>query len=175
MPDIFLYQFASIRLLVPKMPALPGRCRATSLVLRLTSQQAISREGVALVALANLDAAWLAVLLGILGGIAQGLFFHEESWLGGYVSWRRRCLRLGHLSLFALAFLNILFVFSASYLNLKDRDLVWSSRLFIAGLFSMPLVCYLSAAKKGFRHLFFIPVCSLLAATLFFFAKAVFR
>jgi hypothetical protein len=128
-----------------------------------------------LVALINLNAAWLALLLGILGGIAQGLFFHDENWLGGYGSWQRRCLRLAHLSLFALAFLNLLFVFSASYLHLSDDDIVWCSRLFIAGLFTMPLVCYLSAIKKGFRHFFFIPVSSLLFATSIFIFKAILR
>jgi len=128
-----------------------------------------------LIAVINLDAAWMALLLGIIGGIAQGLFFHDENWLGGYGSWRRRCLRLAHLSLFALAFLNLLFVFSASYLHLKDDEIIWSSRLFVVGLFSMPLVCYLTAVKKGFRHFFCVPVVSLLLATLIFIFKAILK
>jgi hypothetical protein len=128
-----------------------------------------------LLAIANLHAAWLGLLIGILAGIAQGLFFHDDNWLGGYSSWPRRCLRLAHLSLFALAFLNLLFVFSASYLGLKSEEVVWPGRLFITGLFSMPVVCWLSAIKKGFRHLFFVPVVSLLGATAIFIFTAMFR
>ena len=128
-----------------------------------------------MVAIMNLNAAWLGILLGIIGGIAQGLFFHDENWLGGYGSWQRRCLRLAHLSLFALSFLNLLFVFSTAYLGLKQEEIAWSSLLFVVGLFSMPLVCYFSAIKKGFRHLFFIPVSSLLLATSIFILKAIIK
>lgn len=123
----------------------------------------------------NMYAAWIGLFLGIIGGIIQGLLFHDEDWLGGYGSWPRRCLRLGHLSLFALSFMNLLFVFSASYLKVTEADLFWPGRLFVAGLFTMPLVCYLSAFKKGFRHLYFIPVSSLLFATLIFIFKAILR
>lgn len=133
------------------------------------------QERIMLVAITNFNAAWLAILLGICGGVALGLFFHDENWLGGYGSWKRRCLRLGHISFFGLAFLNLAFVFSAAYLNFKDDEVVWSSRLFIVGLFSMPLVCYLSAIKKGFRQLFFIPVASLLLATSLFICKVMFK
>ena len=40
----------------------------------------------------NLYAAWAGILLGIVAGAVQGMFFHGENWLGGYTSWpRRRC------------------------------------------------------------------------------------
>ena len=45
----------------------------------------------------NLWAAWIGIIAGMLSGAALGLFFHEESWLGGYGSWPRRLLRLGHI------------------------------------------------------------------------------
>ena len=38
----------------------------------------------------NLTTAWLAILAGLITGTASGLFFHDESWMGGYGSWRRR-------------------------------------------------------------------------------------
>ena len=36
--------------------------------------------------------------------------------------------------------------------------------LFVAGAVSMPTVCFLSAWRKPLRHLFFIPVLSLIGA-----------
>jgi hypothetical protein len=40
--------------------------------------------------------------------------------------------------------------------------------LLVAGAVLMPLVCYLAAWKKPLRHLFPLPVLSLLGATLAF-------
>ena len=54
----------------------------------------------------NLWAAWIGILLGMLSGAAQGLFFHRADWLDGYGSWPRRLIRLGQISLFRLAFVN---------------------------------------------------------------------
>ncbi len=62
----------------------------------------------------NLTAAWLGILAGLLTGTAIGLFFHDETWMGGYGSWRRRMIRLGHISFFGTAFLNLAFVFSVA-------------------------------------------------------------
>ena len=60
----------------------------------------------------NLLVAWVAILIGLLTGTALGLFFHDESWLGGYGSWRRRLMRLGHISFFGTGFLNLAFILS---------------------------------------------------------------
>jgi hypothetical protein len=117
---------------------------------------------------ANIYAAWLGMLAGGLAGAALGLFFHRESWLGGYGSWRRRMLRLGHISLFGLALVNLAFAFSASQLGIAGEVLLWPSRLLIVGLVTMPLVCYLSAFVTRFRHLFFVPVLSVITATVLF-------
>jgi len=115
----------------------------------------------------NLDAAWIGMLLGALAGAGQGLFFHREDWLGGYASWRRRMTRLGHISFFGLAFVNLAFALTAGALGLED-GLGASSRLLVAGAAGMPLVCYLSAWRKPFRQLFFLPVlCVLLGVALF--------
>jgi hypothetical protein len=113
----------------------------------------------------NLHAAWLGILAGFLTGTAQGLFFHQETWLGGYASWPRRMTRLGHISFFGLAFINLAFVFTADHLG-TATGLLWPSLLLIVGAVTMPAICYLSAWKKPARHLFFIPVLSLVAAVL---------
>ena len=110
----------------------------------------------------NLLAAWVGILLGFVAGAVQGLFFHNESWLGGYAAWPRRMVRLGHISFFGLALINFAY---ATSVRLLDRTAVgpWPSRLFIVGAATMPLICYLSAYRKPFRHLFPIPVVALLA------------
>ena len=108
----------------------------------------------------NLIAAWTGVLLGMAGGAILGLSFHEEGWLGGYGSWRRRLLRLGHISLFGLAGVNLAYSMTADRMGWKPGA---ASALFVAGAVLMPLVCGLAAWRKPFRHLFFLPVGSLVA------------
>ena len=109
--------------------------------------------------MANLYACWIGVLLGILAGAVQGLFFHREDWLGGYASWPRRMVRLGHISFFGLAFINLAFVVTVRMLEGPG----WSalpSVLLIIGAATMPLCCYLSAWRPALRHLFPVPVLS---------------
>lgn len=48
----------------------------------------------------NIVAAWMAFLFGAPAGAVTGLLFHDEAWLGGYDSWRRRLMRLGHVAFF---------------------------------------------------------------------------
>ncbi len=110
----------------------------------------------------NVIAAWLGVLAGVLTGIALGLFFHRESWLGGYDSWPRRMLRLGHISLFGIAALNLGFA-------LTIRRLGWQAPAgacfaLAAANVLMPAVCFLAAWRRPMRQLFFLPVgCVLIA------------
>jgi hypothetical protein len=40
---------------------------------------------------------WIWMLLGLLGGVALGVGFHRDNWLGGYMSLRRRLYRLAHI------------------------------------------------------------------------------
>jgi hypothetical protein len=115
----------------------------------------------------NLVAAWVGILLGILAGAFQGLFFHDEAWLGGYGSWRRRMLRLAHISFFGLAGINLAYAVSIHMLA-RPVASAWPSRLLVLGAILMPTVCYLSAAYKPLRHLFPIPVCAVLAGTAWF-------
>jgi hypothetical protein len=112
--------------------------------------------------------AWVAILVGLLSGTVIGLSFHKESWLGGYDSWRRRLVRLGHISFLGTGLLNLAFVETVGAVGLR-RGPWLPSALFILGTVSMPAVCFLAAWRKPLRHLFFIPVLSLIggaAATL---------
>jgi hypothetical protein len=115
----------------------------------------------------HLLAGWLGVSLGVLTGALFGLRFHQDDWLGGYNSWSRRMLRLGHISFFGLAFLNFMFA-------LTNRDGVpgvpqarliqIGSVLLLVGAVAMPAVCFLAAWKKPLRHLFPIPVAAISGA-----------
>ena len=105
---------------------------------------------------------WIWILLGLLVGLGLGLKFHREGWWGGYVSLRRRLIRLAHVSLVALGFLNVLFALSAARLRLEPAALSIASWALLAGGASMPVCCGLAAWKPGLRQLFALPVLSLL-------------
>ncbi len=115
----------------------------------------------------NLYAAWIGIFAGCIAGAVQGLFFHKDDWLDGYGSWRRRITRLGHISFFGIGFINFAFAVSLRLLEMEG-ELVVSSRLLIVALITMPLLCYLSAFKKPFRNLFFIPAGSVIIGILLF-------
>ena len=112
------------------------------------------------------------MLVGVVAGAALGLRFHGEAWLGGYGSWKRRMLRLGHVSFFGLGLLNIAFALTAQALDLKV-GLAGASGLLLVGAVSMPAVCGVSAFWPAARHAFFVPVGSVgIAAALFLVALA---
>lgn len=117
----------------------------------------------------NLFAGWVSLLLGFVAGAVPGLSFWREDWLGGYGSWRRRMVRLAHISFFGLGFINLAFAFtfpSAPGVALTG-SLHWSATLLVAGNAAMPAVCYLAAWRQPFRHLFAVPVlCEVLGVAL---------
>jgi hypothetical protein len=112
----------------------------------------------------HLHFAWVWILVGLVAGTLLGMFFHDEAWLGGYASWRRRMLRLGHVSFLGTGLLNFAFAISVDHVGLEAPPSL-SAVLFVLGAVTMPLVCFLSAWRKGFRNLFFVPVLSLIVAT----------
>ncbi|MDZ8118414.1 hypothetical protein [Pontiella agarivorans] len=113
----------------------------------------------------NITAAWIGFALGAVSGAIPGLFFHRPDWLGGYTSWPRRLIRLAHISFFGIGFLNLGLGLTARALDLNPGA---SSVLMMAGAVMMPTVCYLSAFKPAFRHLFFIPAGAVLIAIILF-------
>ena len=110
----------------------------------------------------NLLAAWVGILLGFLSGLALGLGFHRENWLGGYGSFTRRLYRLAHISLFGLAAVNLFFYFTARALP-AGTLLSLASSAFIAGAITMPICCLIMAHFPNTRSLFALPVVSLVA------------
>lgn len=112
----------------------------------------------------NIVFAWGWILAGFLSGMALGLFFHQEHWLGGYGSWMRRMYRLGHISFFGLGFANLVFWVTARLLPDAPASLNVASVTFLIGGATMPLCCALAAHFRVARHLFAVPVLSLLVA-----------
>src|SRR5262245_28134947 len=110
----------------------------------------------------NLVLAWLWILLGFLSGMVLGLNFQREDWLGGYAGYQRRLYRLGHISFFGLAIMNLLFVFSVQQTVNNQACLTATIRLaslaFAVGAVTMPLCCVVAAHKKEARALFAVPV-----------------
>jgi hypothetical protein len=103
------------------------------------------------------------MLLGAVAGAIVGLFFYNKDFLGGYTSWPRRMIRLGHIAFFGIGLINLSFALSIKALELPQAPQIPSILLIVAAV-TMPLLCYLSAIKPVFRHLFFIPASSVILA-----------
>ncbi|MCP3670103.1 MAG: hypothetical protein GY814_06645 [Gammaproteobacteria bacterium] len=106
---------------------------------------------------------WSSMIMGALSGAVIGLFFHRDEWAGGYSSFRRRMLRLGHIAFFGLGFLNLMFGLTTQTIQLPDIHLTIASAGFMLGVVAMPACCFLAAWRKPFRHLFPIPVVAVMA------------
>ncbi len=118
----------------------------------------------------NISAAWIGFLLGCISGAVPGLFFYGQDWLGGYASWQRRLIRLAHISFFGLGFLNLGMGLTGLALDVTSAP---ASVLMLAGAVAMPLVCYASAFRPVFRHLFFIPAGSVTLSIMLFLERMV--
>lgn len=114
----------------------------------------------------NWQAGWLLVLAGFATGAVIGLSFHREDFLGGYNSFRRRLVRLGHIALAALGMMNVLFAVSPwpQPGSLTSRA---ASLAFVIGGVTMPAACFLTAWRQGIRHVFVVPVTALVLAVVF--------
>ncbi len=116
----------------------------------------------------NLIFAWWWITAGLLTGAVQGLGFHREEWMGGYNSWRRRLTRLGHIAFLGTSLINLAFAFTVQSFAVEHAWLNLIGLLLIVGAVAMPVVCYLSAWRMGFRHLFALPVLSLTGGVVLF-------
>jgi hypothetical protein len=108
---------------------------------------------------------WGMILTAFLTGAGIGLFSYSDDFLEGYGSFKRRILRLGHVALAALGMINILYALSLASTESSLQSWLASTGFLIGGI-TMPMVCFLSAWRAGFRHLFFIPVIALVVAVI---------
>lgn len=113
-----------------------------------------------------LTVVWAGMLLGVVSGAVIGLFFHRDDWMGGYGSFRRRLARLGHISFFGLALVNAAFALTQHLTPLRAPHAAIAWWAFAIGAATMPMICFLTAWRKPFRHLFFIPVGAVLVGIL---------
>lgn len=112
----------------------------------------------------NLSFGWAWIVVGLATGALIGLFFHDDAWLGGYGSWRRRMVRLGHIAFLGTGLLNVAAALSMAH-RASAASPTWASGLLVLGALTMPTVCFLSAWRDELRHLFVIPVASLIVGT----------
>ncbi len=110
--------------------------------------------------LTNLYLGWALLLCGALSGAIIGQFFHRSDWLGGYDSFPRRLVRLGHISFFGLGMINILFALSAQLFQTQGVAVNVASLCFTLGAVTMPLCCFLSAWRWLSKFCFAVPVLS---------------
>jgi hypothetical protein len=108
---------------------------------------------------------WGLILTAFVTGAGLGLSFHRDDFLGGYASFRRRILRLGHIALAALGLINVVYGLAPAASDPSLRARV-ASFGFVVGGVAMPAVCFLTAWRAGFRHWFFIPVGALVIAVI---------
>lgn len=112
----------------------------------------------------NLWFGWIWITVGLISGTIVGIYFHDPNWLGGYASWRRRMVRLGHISFLGTGLLNLGFAATVAIQSVvSPRPL--TAWLFLVGALAMPLVCFLSSWREQYRYLFFIPVSSLIGGS----------
>ncbi len=111
----------------------------------------------------NWHAGWALVLAAFVTGAGIGLFFHRDDFWGGYDSFRRRIVRLGHIALAALGLLNVLYSLSP-----WPEPTGWHGRAasvgYVVGGIAMPAVCFLTGWRRAFRLLFAVPVSALVLA-----------
>ncbi len=111
----------------------------------------------------NWYAGWGLVLAAFVTGAAVGLCFDRDDFLGGYASFRRRVVRLGHIALAALGMLNVLYGLSP-WPEPGRLEASAASACWLLGGVTMPLICFLTGWRPGFRRLFCIPVAALVSA-----------
>ena len=106
---------------------------------------------------------WVLILIGFASGSLLGLFFHREEFLGGYASFRRRIIRLGHIALVALGMMNVLFGISPGPTAARWQAQA-GSICFLAGGIAMPAVCFLTGWRGWYQRFFLVPVALLVSA-----------
>ena len=107
---------------------------------------------------------WFWISVGLCVGAWMGLGFRNPDWLGGYDSWPRRMVRLGHIAMIMLGVLNILFALSSDRMGLSDLWIGVASWGFIAGAVIMPLGCFLASARPRLTSLLVLAVIALIGS-----------
>jgi hypothetical protein len=137
------------------------QCTTHFLQLTVEAEEPLGFGTMSLLPYDSLYLGWVGMVLGILSGAFIGLFFHQENWLGGYNSFPRRLVRLGHISFFGLGILSVLLGITVRQLPFGEETTQLVGRWFFVGQLTMPICCFLTAWRSWIRHLFPVPVLSL--------------
>jgi hypothetical protein len=105
---------------------------------------------------------WTSMAAGATSGAAIGRFFHNENWMGGYASFQRRMMRLGHIAFFGLGIMNVLLALSVASRPVPSSYAWCASSGFAVAAVTMPTCCFLTGWRAGFRHFFPIPVVGMI-------------
>jgi hypothetical protein len=108
---------------------------------------------------------WIWITAGLVSGMVLGLGFARENFLGGYGSWKRRLMRLGHIAQVMLGVMNVLFELSRERMVLAPVWVEGASWGMVVGAVLMPTVCALAAFDKRAMALFGIPVVALIGSS----------
>lgn len=111
----------------------------------------------------NVISGWIGILIGVLSGALIGLRFGHEQWLGGYASWSRRMVRLGHIAFIGVGLLNLAYAITVGPLHWRGTPAMSISLASANAL--MPAICFLSAWKRSLVPLFCVPVGLILFPT----------
>ena len=114
--------------------------------------------------LLNWYVGWSLILAAFVTGALIGLFFHREDFWGGYSSFRRRIVRLGHIALAALGMLNV--IYAISPWPAPTTPATAAGACLGLGSVLMPAVCFLTGWRASARRWFFLPVGFLVIAVI---------
>lgn len=110
---------------------------------------------------------WFWIGLGVLSGAILGMRFRDEKFLGGYSTWPRRLIRLGHIAFFGTGILCVLLASTLQRHHLGDFWESTASWSMLIGAIGMPLCCALAAFRPRATPLFVLPVSAIgLAVTI---------
>jgi len=109
---------------------------------------------------------WIWIAVGLTVGAGLGLFWASDDWLGGYASWPRRLIRLGHIAFVGTGLLNLGAHWTLQQLAVEPATATTVRVLFVAGAVLMPLTCFAAAFHKRLRHAFALPVTALGAGSI---------
>lgn len=116
---------------------------------------------------------WAWVAVGLTAGAWLGMHFQKPDFLGGYQSYPRRLVRLGHIACVALGLTNVLFAHSAARWTagaaIADGGpprITLAAWLLMIGAVTMPLCCVLTAWRPALKPAFAVPVATLLTAVI---------
>jgi Na+/H+-dicarboxylate symporter len=114
----------------------------------------------------NIVFGWAWMVLGLIFGMALGMWAEREEWLGGYASLPRRYLRLAHVAFIALSIINILYGKELGAVDLPISIKNVGSYLTIFGTAGVPLTCISAAFFRKTKYFLPLPALAVLAGTL---------